>query len=53
MKNPRKGKILFSLWLTEDEAEWLIRELESFPRNSLLVKKIMRRAFDRGDLERR
>lgn len=49
--NPRKNKKLYSLWLTELEEKLLLQEIKA--SGAIMVKQIIRQAFDRGDLEKR
>ena len=46
--NSRKGKLLYSVWLTEEEAAYL--EADTIRRT---VGKIIKDAQERGDFERR
>jgi len=48
--NPRKDKVLYGLWLTNQEEKLLLESMKSLPS---LVWTIMRKAQKRGDFEKR
>lgn len=48
--NERKDKVIYSLWLTEQEEKLL---LESFEKVSSVSWAIIKQAHERGDFEKR
>lgn len=50
-ENPRKGKAVYNLWLTEDEERLLLEALNGGLWSSAFL--IIKAAKERGDFERR